>query len=96
MTYGSSRGVIDKTFNQGNGFTIVESFTKRDGTTGKTWVTVFPKDSNYVPVVGTSVKVDGVITSSGYQKQDGSVGHSLVINATLITLDTPDTSEAPF
>lgn len=93
MTYATTVGVIDGVHTKGNGFSLREEFTKRDGTVGNSWITVFPKTSDFIPVDGTTVSVAGSVTASANLKDDGTIRTRLVVNNATIEIRTEPTEE---
>jgi hypothetical protein len=99
MAYVTVTGTLEKFHNSGTGFSLLETYTAKDGTVvSKKWQ-VFPEDNTHGKLPGDKFTVNGVVTAGVYEftKDDGTTAHVATMkvnNARVTEPKTIDTASA--
>lgn len=93
-------GSVEKTFYEGKGLKIKESFTRRDGQPGAAYYTAFFETPHGLNV-GDTAKFSGLLSAKArdYEKQDGSVAWIADItlnNAKAEDVTSANDADSPF
>ena len=97
MAFAIVNGTVQRTFFDGKGASVKESFTKRDGTEGASYYTAF-FDAPHGLSDGDTGKFSGLLSAkvSSYEK-DGETRHSADIVLNSAKFEAAESSEdAPF
>lgn len=96
MAFAIVNGSVQRTFFDGKGASVKETFTKRDGTEGASYYTAF-FDAPHGLSEGDTGKFSGLLSakSNSYEK-DGETRHSADIVLNSAKFEAAESEDAPF
>lgn len=96
MAFAIVNGTVQRTFFEGKGASVKETFTKRDGTEGASYYTAF-FDAPHGLSEGDTGKFSGLLSakSNSYEK-DGETRHSADIVLNSAKFEAAESEDTPF
>ena len=99
MAFAIVNGSVNRTFFDGKGASVVETFQKRDGTEGKSYYTAFFDEPHGLDE-GATGKFSGLLSAKAreYQDKDGNarVSADIVLNSARFEPSEDSPSDSPF
>jgi hypothetical protein len=99
MAFAIVNGTVQRTFFDGKGASVVETFQKRDGTEGKSYYTAF-FDAPHGLSEGSTGKFSGLLSAKAreYEDKEGNnrVTADIVLNSARFEADNSAEDDSPF
>lgn len=97
MAFAIVNGTVQRTFFEGKGASVKETFTKRDGTEGASYYTAF-FESPHGLSEGDTGKFSGLLSAKSreYEGNDGQTRHSADIVLNSAKFETAESEDSPF